>query len=523
MLRNLTLFCLFSVLFPVYVSLASDNLLVEDRLKSCEPSIAVAAAEEVVNNPDTLKEPLLLFPASAALFQHGKKDDAVFWFYAAQLRVRYQLVFEKGDRGQLLSVMIMTVGPPINNYALQDIAKLNQILDRVLKWDERTPNPFKEKARLENINKQIEQVYAGLRDFKAKLTAEKDDLERKARLAAPEIERMNIQNHNSLCREGQFDKKIAGRLSCQMATTSAEKKICTDPELYGLDEKLTDAYQHAYEVMAEKDVIKGSQWRWLEEIRESCRDEKYLKAAYQARVDLLGQIRPERNPADSTANVNLLIKYKPAGPEGKIEIHDYPSTDSRLDYAGNDLIIRIHATATGKIIIPGLKLDNIYQIVQDRFAFNDRTLCTSDLITKGFDLEGVAKSEIILGTNATDRITGHAGNDTLNAGDGDDSYYYRPGDGLDCISDSSGSDTIELTNGLQAKHVAVLVSARNNRSVAQLRLLDDNGRIQTDNGIDVLLDDIGNSPIEMIRFSDGQPRHLRQRRHRTRHRHRRRR
>lgn len=299
------------------------------------------------------------------------------------------------------------------------------------------------------------------------------------------------------------EKTFAASFSCQMASTSAENRICGDPELYSLDEKLTAAYQHAHEIMAEKDVIKGSQWRWLEEIRESCRDEKYLKAAYRTRLDLLSQIRPERSPTDSTVNVNLLSKYKSPGPEGKLEIHGYPSTDSRLDYAGNDLIIRVHATATGMVITPGFKLNNVYQIIQDRFAFNDRMLCTSDLIAKGFDLEGIAKSEIILGTNVTDRITGHAGNDTLNGGDGDDTYYYGPGDGMDCISDSSGNDTIEFTNGLTAKNVIVLVSTRENRSVAQLRLFDGKGQIQ-DNGIDILLDAKGNSPIELIRFSDGQ-------------------
>ena len=98
-------------------------------MESCDPRIAVAAAEVFINNPDMLKEPLELFKPAFVLFLNGKKDDAVFWFYAAQLRVRYQLVFEKGDRGQLLSIMMMTVGAPINNYAFQDISNLNRILD----------------------------------------------------------------------------------------------------------------------------------------------------------------------------------------------------------------------------------------------------------------------------------------------------------------------------------------------------------------------------------------------------------
>ena len=134
------------------------------------------------------------------LFLHGKKDDAVFWFYAAQLRVRYQLAFEKGDRGQLLTVMLMTIGPPINNYAFQDVANLDRILVRVLEWDKKVANPFRDKARTESIDKQIAQVYSGFRDLKVKLVAEKDDLEQKARLAAPQMQAMTAEFGNR-CRK----------------------------------------------------------------------------------------------------------------------------------------------------------------------------------------------------------------------------------------------------------------------------------------------------------------------------------
>ena len=50
----------------------------------------------------------------------------------------------------------------------------------MLAWDKNTPNPFRDKARTESIDKQIEQIYSGFRDLKAKLVAEKDDLEQKA-------------------------------------------------------------------------------------------------------------------------------------------------------------------------------------------------------------------------------------------------------------------------------------------------------------------------------------------------------
>lgn len=211
MLRNLIVLFLFALLCQAPVSRADNGLSAEDRLKSCNPGIAIDAAKEIVNSPATLKEPLMLFSPAAVFFQHGLKDDGVFWFYAAQLRVRYQLAFEKGDRGQLLSVMLMTTGPVINNYAFQDVSNLGRILDRVLEWDKTTHNPFREKPRSEAIDKQLEQVYAGLRDLRTKLVAEKSDLEAKARKAASDIDRAYTQKDNPLCRKGQLDPAYAAQ------------------------------------------------------------------------------------------------------------------------------------------------------------------------------------------------------------------------------------------------------------------------------------------------------------------------
>ncbi|MBI3431848.1 MAG: ankyrin repeat domain-containing protein [Hydrogenophilales bacterium] len=160
----------------------------EERLASCDSKIALAAAKEVINDPESLNEPLELFKPSFVLFMHGRKDEAVFWFYAAQLRVRQQMIVNNGDRGQLMTVMLMTVGPPINNYAFQNVPRFIEILDRVLEWDKKTPNPSLEEIKRQGKNAEMEQVYSGFRDLKAKISAEKDDTERKARLVAPGIE-----------------------------------------------------------------------------------------------------------------------------------------------------------------------------------------------------------------------------------------------------------------------------------------------------------------------------------------------
>lgn len=141
-----------------------------DRLKSTNPDTALGAAEEIVSDPATLKDPLQLFAPALVLFQHGKKDEGVFWFYAAQLRTRHQLVFKKGDRQQRLTTMLITMGPQINAYAFQDASNFNQILDRVLAWDKKTFNPALENPRNEHSDRQISQVYDGFQELRERVS-----------------------------------------------------------------------------------------------------------------------------------------------------------------------------------------------------------------------------------------------------------------------------------------------------------------------------------------------------------------
>lgn len=200
------------ILAEIVQKSVGDSRPLQDRLKSCDQEVAISAAEEILGNPDSQKEPLELFLPAAALFRHGKKDDAVFWFYAAQLRARYQLVFERGDRGQLLAAMMMTIGIPINNYAFQDVEKLGRILEQVLEWDKRTPNPFNNKPKTPDTDRAIEQIYSGFHKLEQKIIAEKADLESKARAAAPMIEQTYSKQASSLCSKGQIDPADANQV-----------------------------------------------------------------------------------------------------------------------------------------------------------------------------------------------------------------------------------------------------------------------------------------------------------------------
>ena len=101
------------------------------------------------------------------------------------------------------------------------------------------------------------------------------------------------------------------------------------------------------------------------------------------------------------------------------------------------------------------------------FEFADGTVLTSsELLARGFDLEGSSGDDVIAGTNTTDRISGFEGNDALHGaagndvlqggagsdmlygGEGDDIYRVAMGDGFDVIEDVQGANTIEFGAGI---------------------------------------------------------------------------
>ena len=176
-------------------------------------------------------------------------------------------------------------------------------------------------------------------------------------------------------------------------------------------------------------------------------------------------------------------------------------TDARLDFVSNALFILFNGI--DKYTLTDFNPNDAFRSFSDTFVFSDGTVCANDLIAKGFDLEGTKENEIIIGTNATDRISGHGGNDTLNGSDGDDVYYYEPGDGVDCISDPAGHDVIEFKGNLFANNIIAGISTRDGQSVIRLRLRDSKKRVSKKDGIDVLLNADGGSPIETVRFPDG--------------------
>ena len=91
--------------------------------------------ETVVNilkNPN-FYNPTVLYALSRKLYNQDKKDDAMYWFYVAQLRARYDanLCMDNSAK-QAVSILNNGYGPEINKYAFQDIDKLEKTVIKVV-------------------------------------------------------------------------------------------------------------------------------------------------------------------------------------------------------------------------------------------------------------------------------------------------------------------------------------------------------------------------------------------------------
>jgi hypothetical protein len=113
------------------------------------------------------QHPAAYYVLAGKLFEAGQKDEAVFWFYAGQLRYRFHLAANptlprSGDPA-LFASLTDVVGAPINGYAFGDIPQLVATIDKVLGWDERTDNAFTSKTAHAATLKGIRDGLTGMR------------------------------------------------------------------------------------------------------------------------------------------------------------------------------------------------------------------------------------------------------------------------------------------------------------------------------------------------------------------------
>lgn len=115
--------------------------------------------DEIKTNPSKYN-PVVFYHMSKVLFDKNQKDDAAFWFYAGQLRARYD-ANRCADISARSAVAVLNqqFGSPINRYTMQDLPKLEETVNKVLAFDEKTAHDYDNRwINLHGMNSMIDSM-----------------------------------------------------------------------------------------------------------------------------------------------------------------------------------------------------------------------------------------------------------------------------------------------------------------------------------------------------------------------------
>ena len=90
----------------------------------------------------------------------------------------------------------------------------------------------------------------------------------------------------------------ATSFDCKRSSTQTEKRICEEPALSALDDKLNRAYQSALQSSTQPEDIRYKQKVWLRQVRNKCITTSCLVEAYETRIRQLSSVQ-------STTSKNL--------------------------------------------------------------------------------------------------------------------------------------------------------------------------------------------------------------------------
>ncbi|MBX9826325.1 MAG: pre-peptidase C-terminal domain-containing protein [Xanthobacteraceae bacterium] len=128
---------------------------------------------------------------------------------------------------------------------------------------------------------------------------------------------------------------------------------------------------------------------------------------------------------------------------------------SDIEWIFSDETITAHIRGTGDVltILQGSSTDPDFRV--ENFAFSNGTvLSLADVIA--LSRQGTDGNDEIAGDDSGNALDGGIGNDYLIGNDGDDHYFFAPGDGADLIYDYAGAaDVLEFGVGIAAADVTV--------------------------------------------------------------------
>ena len=143
------------------------------------PDDYLAQSVEQLTTDIEHKHPTAALVLAKRLFEGGRQDEAVFWFYLGQLRYRAYLKahpkLDPSGEPALFASLMEVLGRPINVYAFGDIPGLVAIIDRVIAWDASHADDFAPPGQAR------EEIKAGLVKMRADIIAKQDDIRRQRR------------------------------------------------------------------------------------------------------------------------------------------------------------------------------------------------------------------------------------------------------------------------------------------------------------------------------------------------------
>ncbi|GGY56031.1 hypothetical protein [Pseudoduganella albidiflava] len=125
---------------------AAADTAARARLASCDPEVVRGGSDELLGDPETLRQPMLLFHAAMAERMAGRKERALFFHLAGRLRGTRQALLEGADTSEALNAINVSVGPMALPLLLTDPELGRDVMRRVIAWDRATPDPYRDRA-----------------------------------------------------------------------------------------------------------------------------------------------------------------------------------------------------------------------------------------------------------------------------------------------------------------------------------------------------------------------------------------
>jgi hypothetical protein len=162
-------------------SFLAAALLASATLHSHAAAISVKEAfslpESEVESSIVDSHPSIAIAYASRLFDGGRKDDAVTWFYIGQLRYRFRVMANPeaspdGDSA-LMSSLNATIGHRINEWAGGSPQGWVRSIDKALAWDASHPDKLTSR---EQYGPQWQQVRTGLERLRGEIEKNADSI-----------------------------------------------------------------------------------------------------------------------------------------------------------------------------------------------------------------------------------------------------------------------------------------------------------------------------------------------------------